>query len=715
MKFLHRCILPALGFLIAHLAYGATSSSYVLLHQMPSLAALEADLQNREIGLDPVDKCAVGKFTDGSKFHVICQEMPSVGLAGNLTVSGNALLNGPLTAAAGAFSGPVTGNAAGSGTSSAFLASSASPTYTWISTGSAANAKNWDAQASGNVLAFRTRTDANAAGADWLDVTRSGTTVSSVAFPSAVTMASTLGVTGDLTVSNGTSTGAVLALTSTDVGGQIWRIGSGGSANGAFPTGSLTFRNSTTGFNWLTISSAGAAQFPGTLGVTSLLTASSGIDVSGGTSAAGRLTTSAANGLVIRGKSGSTYDMVLSGAGGSDLLYNPTGTTTLQFPGLINATAGIDVSGGTGAAGRIYTTASAGTIIWSKGGSLFDFVLTNSAAANVMTVAPGTTTATFPGLITASNGITTTDNNGLITNISASNRTMITRSGTTLNFGENGGWTAANYNVASGSHSFGVGGSTRFQVDASGANTSGTLGVTGVATFTAASVHNGGITLGGRFIDKTTSVTSGTTTLGNSHSSIFADATSGNITLNLPAASGNAGLTYTIYKTDAVANTVTIDGNASETVGGSLTQVLAGNSGFRCMRIICDGTNWQVTSLNDEGTFTVTYASGATTTPTGTASFVRVNKAVTLILPQMTVTSNATNMTWTGVPATYRPTTTQHVRVTAEDNSIFVSTADVAVLNSTNLVFYLNGDSNGWTSSGAKGLAVFCTVAYTLQ
>lgn len=66
-----------------------------------------------------------------------------------------------------------------------------------------------------------------------------------------------------------------------------------------------------------------------------------------------------------------------------------------------------------------------------------------------------------------------------------------------------------------------------------------------------------------------------------------------NITLTLPAAaSALAGLTYTIKKTGNNANTVIIDGNASETIDGATTLVLYVL--YDCVTIVCDGINWVI-------------------------------------------------------------------------------------------------------------------------
>lgn len=56
---------------------------------------------------------------------------------------------------------------------------------------------------------------------------------------------------------------------------------------------------------------------------------------------------------------------------------------------------------------------------------------------------------------------------------------------------------------------------------------------------------------------------------------ILADATSGNITITLLPALEMTQKRIVIMKTDASANTVTVDGNASETINGALTNVLS--------------------------------------------------------------------------------------------------------------------------------------------
>lgn len=74
---------------------------------------------------------------------------------------------------------------------------------------------------------------------------------------------------------------------------------------------------------------------------------------------------------------------------------------------------------------------------------------------------------------------------------------------------------------------------------------------------------------------------------------VVAGATSGGaFTLTLPTAVGIAGKVYEVIKTDTSTNGLTIDGNSTETIGGSTTQILYGQ--YEAMRFISDGANWQI-------------------------------------------------------------------------------------------------------------------------
>lgn len=97
------------------------------------------------------------------------------------------------------------------------------------------------------------------------------------------------------------------------------------------------------------------------------------------------------------------------------------------------------------------------------------------------------------------------------------------------------------------------------------------------------------VDVGGSFGANITS-TSVDITLNATHYTVKVDASGANRTITLPAASGVTRRIYIIKKTDSSANTVTIDGNASETIDGATTKVInTQNTGYQ---IQCDGTNW---------------------------------------------------------------------------------------------------------------------------
>lgn len=73
---------------------------------------------------------------------------------------------------------------------------------------------------------------------------------------------------------------------------------------------------------------------------------------------------------------------------------------------------------------------------------------------------------------------------------------------------------------------------------------------------------------------------------------LLVDASGGNKTITLPAASGNTGKIYVIKKTDSSGNTVTIDGDGSETIDGATTKVIS--TQYVSFMIQCDGSNWWV-------------------------------------------------------------------------------------------------------------------------
>lgn len=95
--------------------------------------------------------------------------------------------------------------------------------------------------------------------------------------------------------------------------------------------------------------------------------------------------------------------------------------------------------------------------------------------------------------------------------------------------------------------------------------------------------------VGGSFGANITS-TSTDITLNATHYTVKVDASGANRTITLPASAGVSRRIYIIKKTDSSANTVTIDGNASETLDGATTKVI--NTQWAGYAIQSDGTNW---------------------------------------------------------------------------------------------------------------------------
>ena len=82
-------------------------------------------------------------------------------------------------------------------------------------------------------------------------------------------------------------------------------------------------------------------------------------------------------------------------------------------------------------------------------------------------------------------------------------------------------------------------------------------------------------------------------------------------TITLYAASGNSGKVLKVKKTDAVlANVITIDGNASETIDGALTTTL--NTQYEEVELLCDGSNWHILNLRIDESWQASHTVSAT-------------------------------------------------------------------------------------------------------
>lgn len=93
-------------------------------------------------------------------------------------------------------------------------------------------------------------------------------------------------------------------------------------------------------------------------------------------------------------------------------------------------------------------------------------------------------------------------------------------------------------------------------------------------------------------------------------------------------------------------------------------------------------------------------ATGFSGTVSGTAVITQVGKLVTVELPALSGTSNATTWTLTGLPAAYSVPRAQCLSVLVQDAG--VPRFGLLVATGTTLTLYPNASQNGWTASGTK-------------
>lgn len=129
---------------------------------------------------------------------------------------------------------------------------------------------------------------------------------------------------------------------------------------------------------------------------------------------------------------------------------------------------------------------------------------------------------------------------------------------------------------------------TKFQVLPTSATVTGDLTVNSGDLIVSA----GKLDITGGIVFNYTNFTTTPQTLDSTHHIVTVDATTGNSTINLPTAVGISGTEYVIKKTDATANTVTIDGATTETIDGATTKVLSNQYDF--VQIQSDGADWVI-------------------------------------------------------------------------------------------------------------------------
>jgi len=122
--------------------------------------------------------------------------------------------------------------------------------------------------------------------------------------------------------------------------------------------------------------------------------------------------------------------------------------------------------------------------------------------------------------------------------------------------------------------------------------TPGTTGTSLNSLSTRYTITDDGENIFGSCIHKPIENTAVDITLDETNYAVTVDASGANRTITLPAISGITGRVYVVKKTDSSVNTVTVDGNASETIDGATTNVLS--SQYDSITIIAGASEWHI-------------------------------------------------------------------------------------------------------------------------
>jgi hypothetical protein len=219
---------------------------------------------------------------------------------------------------------------------------------------------------------------------------------------------------------------------------------------------------------------------------------------------------------------------------------------------------------------------------------------------------------------------------------------------------------------------------------------------------TALTVPKTALELSATYLGVTTKT--GNYTITASDTFLLADATSASFTLTLPAAGSHSGLVLRIKKIDSsLTNTVTIDGNGSETIEGSTTKIMYTQN--EVYIIVSDGTNWRVVEHK-----TTTPWTAYTPTFTGFGTATSINFKWMRVGANLFVEGTFTHGTCTAVEnrITYPSTWTSASTIaTLENAGAMLYGANLGSIFALSILreASVNYMTVGYTASGVVGLA----------
>lgn len=270
--------------------------------------------------------------------------------------------------------------------------------------------------------------------------------------------------------------------------------------------------------------------------------------------------TSGTNTRVLYNNSGVLGEYTVTGTGTTAVLStSPTFTTSIISPLVIGGT-------GTGSSLTLQSTSGVGAT------DLIDFKVGNNGATQALRI--NNAGESIFGTSTTDNGTYTLQVNG-----------PAIYTGSTIKLS-----TGSNTRIDYSTNSVGILGNTQTYLGVSSGTVLVDIRSTGIymgGSAAAVSTIDIAASMGWATTSTSTDITTGTTQV-----IVRVDASGAARTITLPAAASSTRRVYVIKKSDSSVNTVTIDGNASETIDGATTRVIS--TQYAGVVISCNGTGWDV-------------------------------------------------------------------------------------------------------------------------